>query len=94
MLSAGVEGRGRSAAILMGLICMFLVLAMAIGLHYAAITLAAVSPAALMVGKRPWAWGFLTGGMIAGAVFFVFDDLMHIIWPEPILWMWVQAVFS
>ena len=23
---------------------------------------------------------------------FVFDDLMHIIWPEPILWTWVQAV--
>lgn len=94
MLSAGIKGRGRSAAILFGLICMFLFLAIAIGLHYAAITLAAVSPAALMVGKRPWAWGFLTGGMIAGAVFFVFDDLMHIIWPEPILWMWVQAVFS
>ena len=63
-----------------------------IGLDYAAITLAAVSPAALMVGKRPWAWGFLTGGIIAGAVVFVFDNLMHIIWPEPILWTWVQAV--
>ncbi|MEE8213769.1 MAG: tripartite tricarboxylate transporter permease [Alphaproteobacteria bacterium] len=92
MLSAGVEGRGRSAAILFGLLCMFLVLATIIGLDYAAITLAALSPAALMVGKRPWAWGFLTGGIIAGAVVFVFDDLMHIIWPEPILWTWVQAV--
>ncbi|MEE8223246.1 MAG: tripartite tricarboxylate transporter permease [Alphaproteobacteria bacterium] len=92
MLSAGVEGRARSAAILFGLICSFLVLAMIIGLDYAAITLAAVSPAALMVGKRPWAWGFLTGGIIAGAVVFVFDNLMHIIWPEPILWTWVQAV--
>ncbi|MEE8257471.1 MAG: tripartite tricarboxylate transporter TctB family protein, partial [Acidobacteriota bacterium] len=89
MLSAGVEGRSRSAAILFGLICSFLVLAMIIGLDYAAITLAAVSPAALMVGKRPWAWGFLTGGIIAGAVVFVFDNLMHIIWPEPILWTWV-----
>lgn len=91
MLSAGVEGRGRSAAILFGLLCMFLVLATIIGLDYAAITLAALSPAALMVGKRPWAWGFLTGGIIAGAVVFVFDDLMHIIWPEPILWTWVQG---
>ncbi|MEE8562727.1 MAG: tripartite tricarboxylate transporter permease [Alphaproteobacteria bacterium] len=92
MLSAGVEGRGRSAAILFGLICSFLVLATIIGLDYAAITLAALSPAALMVGKRPWAWGFLTGGIIAGAVVFVFDNLMHIIWPEPILWTWVQGV--
>lgn len=91
MLSAGVEGRGRSAAILFGLLCMFLVLATIIGLDYAAITLAALSPAALMVGKRPWAWGFLTGGIIASAVVFVFDDLMHIIWPEPILWTWVQG---
>ncbi|MDX1484426.1 MAG: tripartite tricarboxylate transporter permease [Alphaproteobacteria bacterium] len=91
MLSAGVEGRGRSAAILFGLICMFLLLAMAIGLPAAAITLAAVSPAALMVGARPWAWGLLTGGIIAAAVVFVFDNLMHIIWPEPLLWDWPQA---
>jgi hypothetical protein len=85
MLSAGVEGRRRSASILLGLIVMFLFLAMAMGLPYAAIILAAVSPAALMVGRRPWAWGLLTGGLIAAAVVFVFNDLMHIIWPEPIL---------
>jgi len=91
MLSAGIEGRGRSAAILIGLICSFLVLTTIIGLPYAAITLAAVSPAALMIGKRPWAWGLLTGGIIASAVVFVFNNLMHIIWPEPILWTWVQG---
>jgi TctA family transporter len=94
MLSAGVEGRRRSAAILLALIGLFLFLAMAIGLPYAAITLAAVSPAALMIGKRPWAWGFLTGGIIAAAVVFVFNNLMHIIWPEPVLWAWVRSVLS
>jgi hypothetical protein len=94
MLSAGVQGRQRSALILAGLIGLFLFLAMAIGLPYAAIALAALAPAALMVGKRPWAWGFLTGSMIAGAVVFVFNNLMHIIWPEPILWTWVLSVLS
>jgi TctA family transporter len=94
MLSAGIEGRRRSAAILIGLVCSFLVLTTLIGLPYAAIILAAVSPAALMIGKRPWAWGFLTGGIIAAAVIFVFNNLMHIIWPEPILWTWIRSVFS
>jgi len=94
MLSAGIEGRGRSAAILIGLICSFLALTTIIGLPYAAITLAAVSPAALMIGNRPWAWGFLTGGIIAAAVVFVFNNLMHIIWPEPIILTWIQALIS
>ena len=94
MLSAGIEGRQRSAAILIGLVCSFLVLATIIGLPYAAIALAAASPAALMIGKRPWAWGFLTGGLIAAAVVFVFNNLMNIIWPDPILWDWALSVLS
>ncbi len=92
MLSAGVEGRARSAAILLGLIGLFLFLAISIGLQYAAITFAALAPAALMVGRRPWAWGFLTGGIIAVLVVVLFNNMLHVIWPEPILWKWAQAV--
>jgi TctA family transporter len=94
MLSAGVEGRGRSALILGGLLLLFVVLAALIGLQYAAIALAAVSPAALMTGRRPWAWGILTGGIIAAAIFGFFDHVMSMIWPEPVLWQWLQDTLS
>jgi putative tricarboxylic transport membrane protein len=89
MLSAGIEGRGRSALILVGLLILFLLTALTFGLQYGAIILAAISPAALMIGKRPWAWGFLTGGIIAAIVFLFFNDVMSVIWPEPMLGSWL-----
>ncbi len=93
MLSEGMEGRARSAAILIGLILLFILLSMLIGMEWAAITLAAVSPATMMTGKRPWAWGLLTGGLIALFAFVVFDEMMDVIWPDPILWDWLRHAF-
>ncbi|MEE8516068.1 MAG: tripartite tricarboxylate transporter permease [Alphaproteobacteria bacterium] len=94
MLSAGIEDRARSAAILVGLIGLFLLLAMSIGLQYSAVIFAAVTPALLMTGRRPWAWGFLSGGIIAVMVVVLFDNMLHIIWPDPLLWSWVQGSLS
>jgi hypothetical protein len=95
MLSEGIEGRARSAAILVGLILLFIVLSMLIGMEWGAIVIATVAPATLMTGKRPWAWGALTGSLIALFAFLVFDEMMDVIWPEPVLWTWLQsALFS
>lgn len=94
MLSEGIEGRGRSAALLAGLLALFVLLSTLIGLQYAGIALAALIPAALMTGRHPWAWGFLTGGIMAAAVIGFFDYVMFIIWPEPILWTWIQGLFG
>ncbi len=88
MQSAGVEGRTQSALILFGLIAFFLVLSVCIGLQYAAIVFAATAPLPLMTGRRRWAWGILTGGIIALLVAVLFDRMLHIIWPEPLLWGW------
>lgn len=94
MLSAGIEGRGRSAAILLGLLAMFVFLSTLIGLQYAAIALAAAAPAALMTGERPWKWGLLTGGIIAATVIGFFDNVMFIIWPEPVLGDWLLGLLG
>ena len=94
MLSAGVEGRAQAALRLGGLLLLFIVIAVLIGLQYAAIALAGLSPAALMTGRRPWAWGMLTGSIMAAAVFGFFDYVMSMIWPEPVLGQWLQSVFS
>jgi TctA family transporter len=92
MLSAGVADRNRSALILIGLISGFILLATAIGLQYAVVILAAVMPAFLMVGRRPWAWGILSGGIIAVVVMLFFDYIMSVVWPEPILLDWLHAM--
>jgi TctA family transporter len=91
MLSTGVADQKRSAVILFGLVAGFVLLAAAIGLQYAVVILAAVMPAFLMVGRRPWAWGILTGGIIAVVVVFFFDYMMSVVWPEPILVDWLHV---
>ncbi|HSS64170.1 MAG TPA: tripartite tricarboxylate transporter TctB family protein, partial [Gammaproteobacteria bacterium] len=91
MQSAAVEGRGRSAMVLFGLIALFLVLSVCIGLQYAAIVLAAAAPLPLMTGSRRWAWGILSGGIIALLVAVLFDRMLHVIWPEPLLWAWLKG---
>jgi len=85
MLSNNVEGQRRSAYILFGYFVAFIVLAYVIGLQYAAILFAATIPACFMVGKRPWAWGILTGGILVLLVFGLFDNLINIIWPDSLL---------
>jgi len=89
MLSTGVADQTRSAVILLGLITGFVLLAVSIGLQYAVIILAAVMPAFLMTGRRPWAWGLLSGGIIAVVVVFFFDQMMSVVWPEPLLMDWL-----
>ena len=92
MMSAGVADRNRSALILFGLVVGFVLLATAVGLQYAVIILAAVMPAFLMTGRRPWAWGILSGGMIASVVVLFFDYMMSVVWPDPILGNWLYAM--
>jgi putative tricarboxylic transport membrane protein len=91
MLSTGVADRNRSAFILLGLMAGFALLATIAGLQYAAIALAAIMPAFLMVGRRPWAWGLLTGGIIAVVALFFFDQVMSVVWPEPVVLDWLTA---
>jgi putative tricarboxylic transport membrane protein len=92
MLSTGVADQNRSALILFGLILGFALVATAIGLQYSVIMLAAAMPAFLMVGRRPWAWGILTGGILAAVVVVFFDYMMSVVWPEPILLDRLQAI--
>jgi hypothetical protein len=75
----------RSAAILTGFFAIFLLLAYVIGLKYAAILFALAIPAAFMVGRRPWAWGILTGGILALLVFGLFDHMMNVVWPSSVM---------
>ena len=94
MLSTGADNRGRYIALLLGLIAVFFFISVLVGLQYGAIGLATLAPAALMTGRRPWAWGALTGGIIAAVVIGFFDNVMYVIWPEPILGTWLLALLS
>ncbi len=94
MLSEGIDNRGRSAMQLLLLIGMFLLLSLVFGLQYAAIILAGLTPAIFMQGRRSWIWGALSGGIIAAMIVFFFDGVLHVVWPEPLFWDWIQKQFG
>lgn len=88
MLSEGIEGRQRSALLLAALLALLIVTSVVLGLQYGALAFAALAPAFLMTGRRPWAWGLLTGSIIATVIFVFFTYTLNIIWPEPLLTDW------
>ncbi|HWE76775.1 MAG TPA: tripartite tricarboxylate transporter permease [Stellaceae bacterium] len=90
MMSKGMATTRQTAPIILGLIAMFLVIATAIGLQYGAIAFAAATPVALGAGKRPWLSGLITGAIMAAVVIGLFDQMLNVMWPDPLVLSWVQ----
>jgi putative tricarboxylic transport membrane protein len=93
MLSRGVDGSGRAAIGLLLLLAVFALVAVSLGLQYAAIAFAFFMPVAFGAGRRPWASGIVTGAIMAALVFGLFDRMLDVIWPDPALLTWIQSTF-
>lgn len=91
MMSKGVAGGRQTGAVIIALIALFLAVAVAVGLQYGAIVFAAATPIALHAGKRPWLNGLVTGAIMTAVVFGLFDQMLAVIWPDPLLLSWVQG---
>jgi putative tricarboxylic transport membrane protein len=95
MLSNGIEGQKQSAISLFLLIVGFLFLSMVIGLEYSAIVFATVAPLPFVENpRRSWPWCFLTGGLMAAFALFVFDHMLDVIWPDPVIGSWIVSFFE
>ena len=82
----------KSAAVLVGgLLAAFVVLAMIVGLLYASILLALLGPVLLLSGRLRWIGGGLAAVVVAVFSFVLLDYLMAVIWPQPVIWTWVQT---
>ena len=64
---------------------------MIVGLQYAAILLALLGPALLLSGRLRWIGGGLAAVVVAVFSFVLLDYLMAVIWPQPVIWTWVQT---
>jgi TctA family transporter len=91
MMSKGMATTRQTAPIILGLVAMFLVIAAAIGLQYGAIAFAAATPIALGAGKRPWLSGLVTGAIMTAVVIGLFDQMLNIMWPDPLVLSWVRG---
>ncbi|HXR88014.1 MAG TPA: tripartite tricarboxylate transporter permease [Stellaceae bacterium] len=91
MMSKGMATTRQTAPIILGLVALFLVVAAAIGLQYGAIAFAAATPIALGAGKRPWLSGLVTGAIMAALVVGLFDEMLNVIWPDPLVLSWMEG---
>jgi hypothetical protein len=91
MRSTGMAGMRSASLIVVGLLTAFVVLAMIVGLQYAAILLALLGPALLLSGRLRWIGGGLAAVVVAVFSFVLLDYLMAVIWPQPVIWTWVQT---
>ncbi len=91
MMSKGMATTRQTAPIILGLVALFLVIAVAIGLQYGAIAFAAATPIALGAGKHPWLSGLVTGAIMTAVVIGLFDRMLNVMWPDPLVLSWVQG---
>ena len=83
MRSVGVEGARRVAYIMAGLSSLYLILIFAIGIKWAGMVFAILTPLALMKTNR----GRLVSAGVAATIYFLFatgigDNLLYIRWPS------------
>jgi TctA family transporter len=91
MMSKGMATTRQTAPIILGLVALFLVVAAVVGLQYGAIAFAAATPIALGAGKRPWLSGLATGAIMAALVVGLFDEMLNVIWPDPLVLSWLEG---
>ncbi len=92
MRSKGEVGARKAALLLTVLIVVLLLLSMVVGLHYASIIFAFLCAVCMTQGKRRWLWASVTAGILAILTLGLFDRVMAVMWPEPILWTWIQNI--
>ena len=86
-----MAGMKSAAVIVGGLLAAFVVLAMIVGLQFASILLALLGPVLLLSGRLRWIGGGLAAVVVAVFSFVLLDYLMAVIWPQPVIWTWVQT---
>ena len=86
-----MAGMRSAALIVVGLLTAFVVLAMIIGLQYAAVILALMGPVLLLSGRLRWIGGGLAAAVVAVFSYVLLDYLMAVIWPQPVIGTWLRA---
>jgi TctA family transporter len=89
MRSKGVEGATKTAAVFLGTLVLFLVLATIIGLQYAPIVFAVLLPLLLLEGKQRLIASVAAGAIISFWTLYFMNDFMAVIWPQPMLRVWL-----
>jgi hypothetical protein len=93
MRSSGMEGAARAGVLLLDLFVLFLILAMTVRLDNAAIAFAILLPVLFLSGRKRWFTGVVTGGILTAWTYGFMDYFMAVVWPEPVLGLWLLGLF-
>jgi TctA family transporter len=86
--SITVPGCGRTALLVGSFIAGFLFLSGFVGLQYAVIVFAVSFPLVMGEGRLRWVASACAGIIVALVALVVLDQLMGVLWPDPIIWQW------
>lgn len=89
MKSVGMEGTKAAAVKIVGMLLLFSLLSGVIGIKYATFSYAFLSPYFWMPGKWKYIGPVIAVTIIGIFQFFLMDNFIYIIWPEPALFEWI-----
>lgn len=89
MTSTHLEGAGRTALVMMGLLAMFLLIGTTVGMKWGAVAFGAAVPIVFLGGLGRWPLAALTSGLVYLFVYVVLDNVLFILWPEPFIGNWL-----
>ena len=89
MKSVGMEGTNAAAIKIIGMLALFAFLGGTIGFKWATFSYAFLSPFFWMPGKWKYIGPVISITVIAVFEFFLMDNFIYIIWPEPALFEWI-----
>lgn len=92
MRSLGMAGAKRAGLVVAAVVVLFLLISLLVGIQYAAVVLAAVGPMLVLKGKIRWVSGLVCGVFVAAFAWGVMQNVVGVLWPQPILGTWLQMM--
>jgi TctA family transporter len=89
MRSTEMEGSGRSAMMIAGMILGFFVVAGFIGIQWASVLFSTVGPILFLQGRMRWISSVISGGFVYIFSEFLMFRVLGIIWPDPFILQWL-----
>jgi len=93
MRSFGMSGVRTAAVIVAGLLALFVLVSLLIGLRYAGITYAVLGPLSLGQGRWRWAGAVVAPALVWTFTFIIADRFAAVFWPDAILGQWILDRF-
>ena len=94
LISEGDAGARAAAVKTVGLLALFLLVGVTVGLKWGALAFALAAPPALLRGPARWLVALLTGAIVWTFIYVFLDNVLYVLYPEPFLRGLIAGAFG